>query len=162
MLKSFLSSLLCLFVLISCSKEDSQEQTINLPETTVSENEIYSYDIKNLPQTCKYPSQMVCAVELAVKCSINPSTQECQQHKKELPSFIFMEDESLQRPTEMTFRIYKLKPLKSGSVEVYTESTCNGNWFGLCQGNIIYVLTPNGDKWNVNDIYAIAAPEKQK
>lgn len=72
-----------------------------------------------------------------------------------------MEDESLQRPTEMTFRVYKLKPLKSGSVELYTESTCNGNWFGLCQGNIIYVLTPNGDKWNVNDIYAIAAPENQ-
>lgn len=156
MLKSFLSSLLCLFVLISCSKEDSQEQTINLPETTVSENEIYSYDIKNLPQTCKYPSQMVCAVELAVKCSINPSTQECQQHKKELPSFIFMEDESLQRPTQQSYKITKLKPLNDGTVEVYTQSTCNGVWFGLCNGNIIYVMKNVNNKWQVKDIYAIS------
>ncbi len=156
MLKSFLSSLLCLFVLISCSKEDSQEQTINLPETTVSENEIYSYDIKNLPQTCKYPSQMVCAVELAVKCSINPSTQECQQHKKELPSFIFMEDESLQRPTQQSYKITKLKPLNDGKVEVYTQSTCNGVWFGLCNGNIIYVMKNVNNKWQVKDIYAIS------
>lgn len=156
MLKSFLSSLLCLFVLISCSKEDSQKQTINLPETTVSENEIYSYDIKNLPQICKYPSQMVCAVELAVKCSINPSTQECQQHKKELPSFIFMEDESLQRPTQQSYKITKLKPLNDGKVEVYTQSTCNGVWFGLCNGNIIYVMKNVNNKWQVKDIYAIS------
>ena len=155
MLKSFLSSLLCLFVLISCSKEDSQKQTINLPETTVSENEIYSYDIKNLPQTCKYPSQMVCAVELAVKCSINPSTQECQQHKKELPSFIFMEDESLQRPTQQSYKITKLKPLADGSIEVYTQSTCNGNWFGLCNGNIIYVMENKENHWFVKDLYAL-------
>ena len=156
MLKSFLSSLLCLFVLISCSKEDSQEQTINLPETTVSENEIYSYDIKNLPQTCKYPSQMVCAVELAVNFSINPSTQECQQHKKELPSFIFMEDESLQRPTQHSYKITKLKPLNDGTVAVYTQSTCNGVWFGLCNGNIIYVMKNVNNKWQVKDIYAIS------
>ena len=58
-----------------------------------------------------------------------------------------MNDESLQRPTEMSFRVYKLKPLNDGSVEAYTESTCNGNWFELFQGNIIYVLSPNGKDW---------------
>ena len=41
-------------------------------------------------------------------------------------------------------------------VELYTDSTCNGSWFGLCQGTVIYVLTqPDDGSWYVKDIYAI-------
>ena len=53
------------------------------------------------------------------------------------------------------FKIHKIKPVAADMVEIHTDSTCNGNWFGLCQGNIIYVLVPNGDSWRVKDIYAI-------
>jgi len=97
---------------------------------------------------------MMCAIELAAKCTINPKHKECD--KNLLPSFIFMEDESLQRPTEISFRVYKLKPLQGGIIEAYTESSCNGGWFGLCQGNVIYVLSSQGSGWKVNDIYSLA------
>ena len=67
-----------------------------------------------------------------------------------------MEDESLQRPTQQSYKITKLKPLNDGTVEVYTQSTCNGVWFGLCNGNIIYVMKNVNNKWQVKDIYAIS------
>lgn len=98
-------------------------------------------------------------MESMAKCTIDPGRADCDRSK--MPDFVFMNDESLQRPTEMSFRVYKLKPLNDGSVEAYTESTCNGNWFGLCQGNVIYVLSPNGNDWKVKDVYALAAPAPQ-
>ena len=55
-----------------------------------------------------------------------------------------------------TLIISKLKPLNDGTVEVYTQSTCNGVWFGLCNGNIIYVMKNVNNKWQVKDIYAIS------
>ena len=96
---------------------------------------------------------MACAVEFAVKCSINPDFEGCRQSK--LPKFIFMEDPSLGRPTEISFKISKIKPISADLVEIYTESTCNGNWFGLCQGNIIYIVVPTENAWRVKDIYAV-------
>ena len=39
-----------------------------------------------------------------------------------------------------TYKITKMSPREDGSVEVYTQSSCNGNWFGLCNGNIVYVM----------------------
>ena len=74
-----------------------------------------------------------------------------------MPKFVFMEDESLQRPTSQSYKITKIKPLSDGSVEVYTQSTCNGNWFGLCNGNIIYVMSHQDNHWIVKEIYAIEA-----
>ena len=57
-----------------------------------------------------------------------------------MPSFVFMQDETLTRPTFQSYKITKLTPRADGSVEVHTQSSCNGNWFGLCNGNIIYVM----------------------
>ena len=67
----------------------------------------------------------------------------------------FMEDESLQRPSQASFQIVKLKPIDAHTVEVYTKSDCNGVWFGLCKGNIIYVLNNRSGNWTVKDIYAL-------
>ena len=112
----------------------------------------FSFSKEDLSQGCIEESNIVCAINLAVKCSISPTLEECEKAK--LPSFIFMEDESLERPTEISYKIVKMKPLPSGSVEIYTQSSCNESWFGLCDGNIIYVMSQNGDDWLVNDIYA--------
>ena len=156
-MKKIAYTLMALCLISACSEQKEPEQETT--KKTGFEDIVFAYKAGELSDSCMTDSPMVCAMDIAAKCTIDPKRAECDKNK--LPGFIFMEDESLQRPTEMTFRVYKLKPLKSGSVELYTESTCNGNLFGLCQGNIIYVLTPNGDKWNVNDIYAIAAPENQ-
>ena len=57
---------------------------------------------------------------------------------------------------EMNYKIIDKKSLNNDTVEIYTESNCNGNWFGLCQGTIIYVMARKPENlWYVKDIYAI-------
>lgn len=120
--------------------------------TTFDDRE-YFYNLDNLDAECQLNSEMACAVDFTVKCTLNPDYDGCRQSK--LPKFIFMEDEALQRPTQMSFKISKIKPIAADLVEIHTKSTCNGNWFGLCQGNVIYVLVPDEQSWRVKDIYAI-------
>ena len=117
------------------------------------EDKVYVYKADKLPSTCKLNSPMACAVEFAIKCTLNPDFNGCRDSK--LPKFIFMTDEALERPSEMSFQIVKIKQINPDLIELHTDSTCNGKWFGLCQGRIIYVLTPLGDGWRVKDIYAI-------
>lgn len=121
--------------------------------TKVFDNKVYAYRADNLSERCLSDSPMACAVELAVKCTLSPEFNGCSQAK--LPKFIFMTDEALGRPTEMSFKIAKIKPINADVVEIHTDGTCNGNWFGLCNGRIIYVLVPTGNGWRVKDIYAI-------
>lgn len=66
-----------------------------------------------------------------------------------------LEDDSLQRPTKASFQIVRLKPIDANTVEVYTKSDCNGVWFGLCKGNIVYVLSNKSGSWAVKDLYAL-------
>lgn len=110
------------------------------------------YNINNLPENCdKNPA--ICAIDLAVRCTIDPKKEYC--NKKQMPRFIFMDDESLKRPTEVSFVIEKAKSIDINTAEIYTKSKCNGNWFGLCNGNVIYVLNNKSGSWVVKDIYAI-------
>ena len=121
--------------------------------STALEDKVFSYTKDNLKSGCNEESKMICDVDLAIKCTINPDFEECASSK--LPRFIFMSDEGLNRPTEMSFKIHKIKPIATDLIEIHTNSTCNGNWFGLCQGRVIYVLVPQEDSWRVKDIYAI-------
>ena len=126
----------------------AQEET--LPE------EMFTINTQNMSDKCTLNNAMLCAVENAVKCTIKPEPATCS--KQSLPKFIFMTDQSVDRPTEISFKFLNKKPLPNNTVEIYTESNCNGSWFGICEGTVIYVLAPNGDNaaaWKVNDIYAI-------
>lgn len=134
------------------SPENQEQQAVEeaLPEDT------YTLNLQNLPTECSLNNSILCAVESAVKCTINPEYGQCD--KKRLPKFIFMTDQSVNRPTEISFKFISKKPLPNNTVEIYTESNCNGTWFGLCEGTVIYVLAPdeqNADSWLVRDIYAV-------
>lgn len=156
-MKKLLSVLLMAFLFCSCSKEEEKnaaEQPASAPEIKTSE-EVYSFDINTLQTGCDSDSQIICAINLSIKCTINPQFSECDEHKKEMPDFTFMEDENLKRPTSQSYKITKIKPLDGNMVEIYTQSTCNGNWFGLCNGNIIYIMTFRDNRWIVKDLYAI-------
>lgn len=120
-----------------------------LPDT------IYELKADSLTVECAENNKQLCAVENAIKCTLNPKLENCQQLK--LPKFIFMSDQTIERPTEINYRFTNKKVLPNNTTEIYTESTCNASWFGLCQGTIIYVLTPinTAAKWHVKDIYAI-------
>ena len=135
-------------MLAGCSQKQDEQQTNSF------EDKEYSYNAENLTEHCSINSEIACAIEAAVKCIINPKISICE--KLNLPEFVFMDDESLQRPTEQSFRITKLKPLAENVIEVHTIGKCNGNMFGLCNGNIIYVLkNRNGSGWAVSDVYAV-------
>ncbi len=154
-MKKFLS--VCLFVLIAaCSKAESQTQPVTPTDNTnIDKDTVFSFDINTLTPGCNSESQMICAINASIKCTINPDFAECAELKAFMPNFVFMRDESLQRPTSQSYKISKIKPLSDGTLEVYTQSTCNGNWFGLCNGNIIYVMDNQNGNWAVKDIYAV-------
>lgn len=133
---------------------DEGEKVIARPQFDIKyEEQVYSYDADHLPGKCEKGSEVVCAIDLQVKCTINHKLAECDP--KKLPKFTFMEDDSLQRPTTATFQIVKIKPIDPYTIEVYTKSDCNGVWFGLCKGNIVYVLNNKDGGWTVKDLYAL-------
>lgn len=169
-MRKFLCAFSALLLISACSDEKTTNQDISTLSTQEAlekgeeivarpqfdvefEDVVYQYDINNLPQGCDKGSDIVCAIDLQVKCTINPKLAECDA--KKLPRFTFMEDESLQRPTQSSFQIVKLKPIDATTVEVYTKSECNGVWFGLCKGNIVYVLSNAKGAWVVKDLYAL-------
>ena len=116
----------CLAILLSlaaCSDETQPQQNesaaISVPDFA---KETFSIGKAELEQPCKVNSDMVCAVNLFIKCSINSQMAECQQSKERLPSFVFMQDESLERPTQVTYNITKLKPLSGGQYYLCDET----------------------------------------
>mgnify|MGYP007069884706 CR=1 FL=1 len=132
---------------------EPQEVVNEVQEAPIPE-QVFSFNKDNLPENCTLDDGQFCAVEKAVKCTLNPDFADCA--KSDLPKFIFMQDPSVERPTEMNYKIVDRKSIGNNSVEIYTESTCNGNWFGLCQGTIIYVLGQKPENvWYLKDIYAI-------
>jgi len=160
MIKKIVAFVLMIFILIGLYawKTKVSPPIINSDEPPVIVAKVfgdktYTYQADKLSNKCSLDSHMACAVEFAVKCTLNPDYAGCRESK--LPKFIFMTDESLKRPTQMSFKIAKIKPIAADLVEIHTDSNCDGNWFGLCQGRIIYVLVPNGDDWRVKDIYAL-------
>lgn len=163
MLKKILSGLLVLALIGSAvfyimqrkniAQSDTVKENVAQKQENAIEDIVFEYKKDKLKTDCKQDSKMLCAVDFAVKCTINPEFEGCKESK--LPKFIFMSDESLKRPTEISYKLHKIKPIAADLIEIHTDSTCNGNWFGLCQGRVIYVLVPDNDSWRVKDIYAI-------
>jgi hypothetical protein len=143
-----------IFFILSCSEKNSNEKN-ELNKDIIDKETIFSFDVKNLKSGCSSSSEMVCIINTYIKCTLNPLLEECNKQKELLPSFVFMEDEGLKRPSLQSYKIIKLMPRNDGSIEVFTSSSCNGNWFGLCNGNIIYILENINSKWSIKDIYAL-------
>ena len=150
-------TVLCLLVLLiaACSKQDNTAEKTASAQQSLDKETVFSFEINNLQTGCDNPSEIVCAINQTVKCILNPQFSECTEAKDNMPDFVFMQDESLQRPTFQSYKINKLVPRSDGAVEVYTQSSCNGNWFGLCNGNIIYVMKNIDSTWKVIDMYAV-------
>jgi hypothetical protein len=132
---------------------DTQEEQVEAVVEEALPEVIYTFNIENVTADCSQENQQFCAVENAVKCTVNPDLEICKN--LQLPEFIFMKDPSVDRPSEISYKIVNKKALPNNTTEIYTESACNGNWFGLCQGTVIYVLAPLNEAWQVKDIYAI-------
>lgn len=150
-----LSVVFLLFFIISCGDKDTTAEQTSAAAQTLDKETVFTLEADSLKPGCDSSSEIVCTINIAIKCSINPLFSECADNKQNMPSFIFMQDKTLQRPSFITYKITKLKPRSDGAVEVFTESSCNGNWFGLCNGNIIYVMKNINNQWQIIDIYAL-------
>lgn len=153
-MKKFLSFFLCI-MLISCGEQDTTAEKTPQASKNLDKETVFSFDVNNLKSGCESTSEIVCAINMTIKCILNPDFSECSDNRSNMPSFVFMRDETLQRPTFQSYRINKMKPRNDGAVEIYTQSSCNGNWFGLCNGNIVYVMKNIDSKWRVIDMYAL-------
>ena len=104
-----LSVLAAVCLIAACSpQETEQDKTAEnispaAPQVPLDE-EIYSFDLNTLTPGCSGDSQIICAINMSVKCTINPEFSECAEHKDEMPDFVFMQDESLQRPTSQSYK----------------------------------------------------------
>lgn len=114
----------------------------------------FVYKKGSLKDDCAKDDMVFCAIERAVKCTINPDMEICD--KESIPSFVLGKVEDDIRPNEIGFNIVKIKPVEGGrDISVYTKSQCDASWFGLCNGTVIYLLSPSNDAWKVVNIYAL-------
>lgn len=154
-MKKTIFTILFLIMVTACSPKDTTAEKTKEANSNLDKNTIFSFDISNLTPGCQNNSDLICTINYAVKCTLNPQFDDCEKQKNKLPSFIFMQDESLQRPTFQSYKITKINPREDGTIEVYTQSSCNGNWFGLCNGNIVYVMNNLDSEWYIKDMYAM-------
>lgn len=153
-MKKFFLYAILIFV-TACSKSPDSSTKVQAESPSIDKETVFSFSAENLNTGCDSPSEMICTINTAIKCTINPEFSECAAAKDFLPKFVFMVDESLQRPTFQSYQIDKITPRDDDLVEVHTKSSCDGNWFGLCNGNIIYVMQYLDSHWIINDMYAV-------
>lgn len=146
-------SFACLNVMNKTSIKKVAQSAKNVQvETVLDAENVYEFD--KLSEECRKDDMVFCAIEKAVKCTINPDLGVCD--KESVPSFVLGKVEDNIRPSKIGFNIVKIKPsTDSQAISVYTKSQCDASWFGLCNGTVIYLLEPSNNGWKVMNIYAI-------
>lgn len=135
-------------------KEKAQAEAVqNTANFNAEDMHVYRAD--DLASGCSSDDKIFCAIERTVKCTIAPELSDCQGEL--VPAFVSGKTEDTERPTEISFKLTKIKPIPdSTDVSVYTESDCNAMWFGLCKGTVVYTLSFKGNNdWAVTNIYAL-------
>lgn len=142
-----------IFAMRGQSKPQLEQEKVLSEPRSISDS-VHSYTAADVKSGCTSEDKIFCAVEQAVKCTLAPELEGCVKDK--IPSFILARPDVTERPTEMSFSITKIKPIaSSGEVFVYTHSTCNAVWFGLCEGTVVYSLANTGEGWSVTTVYAL-------
>ena len=156
-----LSSLACL-LLISCGENANNENMAKIEKRTISlvksninmsfdADKTYHFQKDKFTPDCT-ESDVICAVDLTAKCTINPKMEGCTE--KTVPSFIFQEFEAAKRPSQITFNIIQIKQTTPEMISVVTKSKCDEKWYGLCQDTVIYILNTKDKNLFVSDIYS--------
>ena len=154
-MKKIFLILFTLLMITACYQKDTTAEKTKEENSNLDKNTVFSFDINNLKEGCDTNSELICTINSAIKCILNPNFEECNKIKEKIPSFIFIQDETLHRPSFQSYKINKLTPREDGTIEVHTQSSCNGNWFGLCNGNIIYIMKNINSEWYITDMYAL-------
>ncbi|MCM1323774.1 MAG: hypothetical protein NC218_06395 [Acetobacter sp.] len=149
----FVAALWGIYILRGESMPKLEAQS-ELQEPRMVSDSVHSYTVVDVNNVCSAEDKIFCAIERAVKCTLVPELEGCS--KEVVPAFILGRPDVAERPTEMSFAITKIKPVAEGAdISVYTTSTCNAVWFGLCEGTVVYALSPRAEGWVVTNIYAL-------
>lgn len=146
----------CLYMVYSMSGAKNTKivplvESKEVKEVNLSLN---SYKLEELSEVCDKDDEIFCAIERTVKCTINPNLSICVEG--EVPGFVLGKIEDDIRPKNVSFSITKIKPVPdSRDVLVYTKSQCDGSWFGLCSGTVIYFLSAVDGAWKVVNVNAL-------
>lgn len=128
------------------------EEQIQMPPQIPFDDETRRFEFGKISEECT-DIEAICAVNKAVKCTIDPKLEFCD--KNYVPRFIFIDDSTVGRPEYIEYKVVNTNSIDMNTVEIQTVGDCDGMWFGLCKGNIIYVLTDHSGEWVVKDIYAL-------
>ena len=152
--------LLAAWGLFYMQKKSEGQPVRQVKEAVVEKKEVktdawHAYQAQSVKAECLADDNIFCAVERTVKCTLVPEMEGCD--KGLIPSFILGKAAEEDRPTEISFKITKIKPIaESSDISVYTDSDCNAMWFGLCKGTVVYSLSPRSDNtWAVTNILAL-------
>ena len=113
-MKKLLSLLMVLLTISACSKSEEQSpKPTPAPTASIDKDTIFSFDINTLSVGCDNNSEMVCAINASIKCTINPDFAECAELKAFMPNFIFMQKTNYHQKSLVLFLIrtpiYKIK-----------------------------------------------------
>lgn len=134
--------------------QDVKQETAFPVTSDATDEPTYVYKREHLEENCALDDKIFCAVERVVKCTINPDMNIC--NKDVVPAFVLGQTEDVERPSEISFKIVKIKPIpESSDLSVYTKSDCNALWFGLCKGTVVYSLAASDENWQVTNIFAL-------
>ena len=153
----FVSFMVMMLYVVFLMTKVKETEIVPLPtqeKVQAVEDTLHAYKKDSLSEVCDVDDQIFCAIEKAVKCTIDNELSMCDDG--EIPSFIMGKTEEDVRPSEISFSITKIKPVpESRDIMVYTQSDCNASWFGLCKGIVIYSLTPKDGNWVVSNVLAL-------
>lgn len=142
------------YKLITPVTRTTEVAEINVAKKDIPADEMHEYNSEDLKTECSSEDKVFCAIERTVKCTIEPTLNGCD--KSLVPGFVLGNVEGVDRPTSVSFKVTKIKPIDNSSdISVYTESDCNALWFGLCKGTVVYSLTPKDNDWAVTNIFAL-------
>ncbi len=149
----FAAALFLVYKMRGVSAPSIETAVIN-GEKKITGDAVHTYRAEDVKSGCSAEDGIFCAVERTVKCTLAPELDGCDAGN--VPAFVLGKSGEVQRPTEISFSITKLKPVpESSDISVYTNSDCDAVWFGLCKGTVIYSLTQKDGQWAVTNIYAL-------
>ena len=98
-----LATALIFYMQNKMTASESETTVADITSEPNSADLVHYYNTENLEQDCQSDSEVFCAVERTVKCTINPELEIC--NKKFVPAFVLGKAEDTERPTKISFQI---------------------------------------------------------
>ena len=90
-MKKTIFTISSLLLLLACTPKDTTAEKTKEANSTLDKDTVFSFDVSNIKSGCESNSDLICTINYAVKCTLNPQFDDCEKQKDKLPSFVFMQ-----------------------------------------------------------------------